>query len=127
MRTQQVVPKVKFHRWQFPLVSCRVYDADTLMEMKLDLGFGITFETTGRLYGINAPEVRGKEKQKGVVARDWLDAKISTAHEVLIQTRSPYRRRSRGKFGRWLIVVVADGIDLNEQLVNEGHATWAQY
>jgi len=124
MRKQALVPKVKHHRWKFPLVTCRVYDADTLMEMKLDLGFGITFETTGRLYGINAPEVRGKEKKEGIIARNWLNAKIAAAHEVLIQTRSPYRR---GKFGRWLIVVIADGVNLNEQLVNEGYATWSTY
>lgn len=119
------MPKIEGH-WRFPLKSCRVYDADTLMDMRLDLGFGISLVATGRLLGINAPEVRGPEKPSGIIAREWLKARIEIAKEVVIETL-PSGERNTGKYGRWLIVVIADGENLNDLLVSEGHAKQATY
>ncbi len=123
--------------WLFQMVSCRVYDGDTLMDLVLDLGFGLTISTTGRLYGINAPEVRGKEKAKGIVSRDWLDKEISEATEIIISTIAPFdstkkasrarEKQKQGKYGRWLIEVFADGVNLNELMVWEGLAEKANY
>jgi len=112
--------------WQFPLRSCRVYDADTLMEMELDLGFGVSMIATGRLEGINAPEVRGAEKRRGIVAREWLKARMDIANEVVVETR-PSDERPKGKYGRWLITVWADGENLNDLMVAEGFAVPASY
>jgi len=114
------------HEWKFPLRSCRVYDGDTLMDMVLDLGFGITIKVSGRLDGINAPEVRGVEKEQGVVSRDWLRSRMMDAENVVIVTR-PSGDRQQGKYGRWLITVVADGHDLNEMMVQKKLARWAKY
>ena len=111
--------------WVFPLVSCRVYDADTLMELIVDLGFGVQIEVRGRLYGINAPEVRGPEKPKGLQSRDWLIEQMDTPN-VLIETR-PSDERGTGKFGRWLITVWADGVNLNEEMVKLELAKRADY
>ena len=117
-----------FARWVFPLTSCRVYDGDTLMDMVLDLGFGVSFKTTGRLSGINAPEVRGKMKADGIISRDWLKQSIESAISVHIQTISETSRRTlKGKYGRWIISVWADGVNLNEESVRLGYAKKARY
>jgi micrococcal nuclease len=114
------------HRWAFPLLFCRVYDGDTLMDLQVDLGFNATLTITGRLYGINAPEVRGPQRERGLQSRDWLDKKIHDAKHVMIETR-PITERTQGKFGRWLVKVWADGVDLNELMVSEGMARHAEY
>ena len=104
------------HRWMFPMQSCRVYDGDTLMELTVDLGFNATLTITGRLYGIDTPEVRGPERKQGLEARDWLRVQINKAEQVLIETRPP-TEKAQGKFGRWLITIWADGVNLNDSMV----------
>lgn len=112
--------------WRFPMKACRVYDADTLMDVSLDLGFGLSISITARLYGINAPEVRGPERKRGIVAREWLQARLDLATDVMIETR-PVGERAVGKYGRWLVVIWADGDNINETLIDEGHAVRADY
>ena len=117
----------EFNPWLFSLKSCRVYDGDTLMEMVLDLGFGVSFETTGRLFGINAPEVRGKTKGDGVKSRDWLKAALDAARAVHVGTVTEKVSRQKGKYGRWLVTVWADGVNLNDEMVRIGYAKRAKY
>ena len=112
--------------WRFPMRSCRVYDADPLMDVRLDLGFGVSIVITARLYGINAPEVRGAEKPRGITARDWLQARLDIATNVLVETR-PDGEKAVGKYGRWLVVVWADDDNINDALVDEGYAVRADY
>jgi len=71
--------------WMFPVKSCRVYDGDTLMNIVCDLGFGVTINITGRLYGIDAPEVRGEERPDGMKTRDWLREQLDIAETVFVQ------------------------------------------
>ena len=112
--------------WMFPVKSCRVYDGDTLMNIVCDLGFGITISITGRLYGIDAPEVRGEERPEGIKTRDWRREQLDAAGTVFVQTR-PENEQKTGKYGRWLITLWADNVNLNERLVNLGLATRATY
>jgi micrococcal nuclease len=112
--------------WRFPMRSYRVYDADTLMDARLDLGFGISIVITARLYGINAPEMRGKDKALGITARNWLQARLDIATNVLVETR-PVGKKLTGKYGRWLVIVWADDDNLNEALIDEGYAVKADY
>lgn len=113
------------HRWIFPARSWRVYDGDTITAT-VDLGFRISIEITGRLEGIDTPELRGPERPDGLVARDWLRDRLAAASEVAIATRAP-SKRLQGKYGRWLIVLWADGENMNERLVEEGLAVRARY
>jgi len=124
---EEYATRMESHGWVFPLIGCRGYDADTLMDLQLDLGFGLTFTTTGRLFGINAPEVRGKEREAGIRSREWLQAELDAAEEVTIKTIGVESRAQQGKFGRWLIVVFADGVNLNEMMVWKGMAETAMY
>jgi micrococcal nuclease len=111
--------------WKYRPISYRVYDGDTILDLVLDLGFNVRVEIKTRLYGINAPEVRGSEKEEGFKTRDWLTEKMHDAQvsaKLFIQSH-----REQGKFGRWLVTVWADGVDLNKQMVEEGYARYQKY
>jgi micrococcal nuclease len=113
------------HRWIFPARAWSAYDGDTIT-VTVDLGFRVSVEITGRLDGIDTPELRGPERADGLVARDWLRARLTDADRISIATRRGSARQT-GKYGRWLITVWADGENLNEQLVAAGHAVARTY
>ena len=49
-----------------------IYDGDTIT-CNIDCGFGVILRKQKiRLYGINTPEVRGEDKEKGIKIRDIL-------------------------------------------------------
>ena len=103
-----------------------VYDGDTIT---VDIDLGMNVVLTGqkiRLYGIDTPEVRGSEREDGLVSRDWLRDKILDKW-VVIKTH----KDSKGKYGRWLGTIFTEeaGIqtNINEQLVSEGLAECRQY
>jgi len=84
-----------------------------------------------RLFGINAPEVRGKSKKEGYESRDWLRRQI-LGKETLIQTvATKHGKDKRGKYGRYLAVVFLKTekgcINLNDELVNKGFAVKHNY
>ena len=113
------------HRWIFPARVVRVYDGDTLT-LSVDLGFRVAIQITGRLDGIDTPEVRGPSRPDGLLARDWVREQLAAAADVRIATRPPSGRQT-GKYGRWLITVWIDGENLNERLVEVGHAVRRTY
>ena len=47
----------------------KVYDADTVTAI-VDCGFSIKLKIRVRLYGINAPEVRGAARPEGLITRN---------------------------------------------------------
>ena len=106
-----------------------VYDGDTL-RVNVDLGFGIENKgNTGkgmtlRLFGINAPEMRGKEKEQGKISRDWLRKKI-LGEEIIIETI----KDKTGKYGRYLanIYLKNSDIKINDLMVKEGLAVYKEY
>tara|TARA_Y100001938_G_scaffold91444_1_gene125447 strand:+ start:1461 stop:1787 length:327 start_codon:yes stop_codon:yes gene_type:complete len=104
--------------WEYRALVQKVYDADTIT-VDIDLGFDIILKKQKiRLVGINAPEVRGEERQHGLISRDALRSKIANKW-VIIQTE----KDKKGKYGRWLGTVVLDGENINNWLLNEGLAT----
>jgi len=115
----------KSHRWLFKPISWRVYDGDTLLDLVLDLGFGIRIKIKSRLKGINAPEVRGSERKKGLKTKLFLGHAIEKAflsQQLLIESH-----RDQGKYGRWLITVWDGDINLNELMVEKGLAEFKEY
>ena len=53
-----------------------VYDGDSIT-VDISLGFDAKLEDQKiRLFGLNAPEVRGKSRPEGLVSRDWLREQI---------------------------------------------------
>lgn len=93
-----------------------VYDGDTC-KIIADLGFGVSKKMTIRLYGINTPELRGEEREQGLISRDYVRELILNK-EVIIETQ----KDKTGKYGRYLATIYIDGINLNEKLVTEGYA-----
>ena len=95
----------------------KVYDGDTVT-VDIDLGFGVVMQSQKlRLLRINAPEVRGKEREAGLKSRDALRSKIA-GKWVIIKTQ----RDKKGKYGRWLAEIMLDGVCVNDWLLTEGHA-----
>ncbi len=99
-----------------------VYDGDTVTA-DVDLGFSVWAHGEKlRLYGINTPEVRGEEREQGLVSRDWLRDKL-VGKDVLIRTL----KDKKGKYGRYLAEIYLDGVNINDQLVAEGLAEYKEY
>ena len=94
----------------------RVVDGDTI-DVILDLGFDIRFKSRVRLYGIDTPESRTRdkdEKVRGKMAAAFLKEAVDNGAKVVIETKL---KDSRGKYGRVLGNVVVDGVNINEALI----------
>ncbi len=102
--------------YQYKAKIISVYDGDTVTAM-VDLGFLHFQEMKLRLYGIDTPELRGPERERGLVVRDILRDMILD-QDVIINS---YKDK-QGKYGRYLANIFINGIDVNEWLVDNGHA-----
>lgn len=102
--------------YQYKAKVIDVYDGDTITAM-VDLGFYHFQQMKFRLYGINTPELRGDEREKGLVVRDIVRAMILDK-EVTINS---YKDKQE-KYGRYLANIIIGEIDLNLWLVQNGHA-----
>ena len=94
----------------------RVIDGDSL-DCSIDLGFGIMFNSKVRLFGIDTPESRTRdedEKVRGLLAKEYLSNKISSAKQLVIQTE----KDAKGKFGRVLGRLFADKININQSMID---------
>jgi len=111
-------------RYEYRARIASIYDADTV-RADIDLGFYIWNKNQIlRLYGIDAWEVRGGEKDQGIAARDALRELMPVGTEVTIRTL----KDKKGKYGRWLAFIDLDnGVVVNDWLVREGHAELADY
>jgi len=99
-----------------------VYDGDTVTA---DIDMGLNIWAHGeklRLHRINTPEVRGDEREQGLISRDWLRQQLM-GKEVLIQTI----KDKKGKYGRYLAEIYLEGVNMNDQLVTEGYAIYKTY
>ena len=94
----------------------KVVDGDTI-DVVLDLGFDILYKSRVRLYGIDTPESRTRnkdEKARGKMAGSFLKEAIEDGEKIVIQTKL---KDSKGKYGRVLGDVVVDGVNINELMV----------
>lgn len=110
-----------------------VYDGDTVT-CELQLGFNISHKVKMRLANIDAPEVRGEEREAGLISRDALREKILDK-EVLIKTK----KDKTGKYGRYIVYIFlhyeiitetegeAGWININEWLVHNKYAEYKEY
>ena len=116
--------KEKLYYYRAKIVS--VYDGDTC-RADIDLGLGIWVRNEKlRLLRINAPELRGDEKAAGKASRDFLREQI-LGKEVFIQSH----KDKRGKYGRYLAEIWLEEagiwININDRLVEAGHAIYKTY
>jgi micrococcal nuclease len=101
----------------------KVVDGDTI-DVLIDLGFDILFQSRVRLAGIDTPESRTKdlkEKALGLESKEYLSKHIKDAKSVVIKTE---KMNSTEKFGRILgwIYVNGDTVSLNDMMINDGYA-----
>lgn len=98
----------------------RVVDGDTI-DITIDLGFNIHYDVRVRMFGINAPESRTRdleEKKRGLAAKARLVQLLNDA-DLTIKTS----KDGTGKFGRLLGEIYKGDININQQLIEEGHGT----
>ena len=99
----------------------RVIDGDTIIA-DLSLGLGVVLVSQYiRLYGIDAWEIRGEEREKGLKVKEYLEERLSKG-KIEIEIRPEWGQNGKGKYGRWLGVIYVDGVNVNIELVEKGHA-----
>jgi micrococcal nuclease len=110
----------------YPATVTAVYDGDTFT-MDVDLGMGVVLvDQKIRLLFYDAPEVRGEEREQGLVVRDRVREMI-LGKSVTLRTDDD----KKGKYGRWLgeIIVITDEreLDLGSSLLEHGYVEKVDY
>lgn len=101
----------------------RVIDGDTFVGDVHHHVFAIEYTLKDqyfRLNGLNAPEVRGEEKEKGLISKRFVE------EQILNQTVQ-VEVHGKEKYGRWLVSVFIGPVNLNQQLIHEGLAERRTY
>ena len=86
------------------------------------MGFDIKYQSRVRLFGIDTPESRTRnkeEKVRGLLSKAYLKQALKKAKKLTIKT---HKGSETGKFGRILGEVFADGVNLNLKMCQEGYA-----
>ncbi len=102
------------------------YDGDTCTA-NIDLGLNTHRIEKIRLARINTPEIRGNEREQGLISRDFFRNLILNK-EVFLQTI----KDKKGKYGRyigeiWLINDDGSLSNINDLMVASGHAEYKEY
>ncbi len=105
----------------------RVIDGDTV-DMRIDLGFGLSAAFRFRLIGVDAPEVYGggastAGQEAAEFAANWLADRVGA---LVVRTQKGHPSTvgiGTGAFGRWLAAVIGpEGESLSDALRAGGHA-----
>ena len=113
--------------YNYKAIVTSVYDGDTCT-VDIDLGLSVWLRGEKlRLNRINAPELRGIEKPKGILSRDFLK-QIIEGKEITIETI----KDKKGKYGRYLAEIwIKDkkgkSINVNDLIVSEGFTKYQKY
>lgn len=89
--------------YEYKAVITNVVDGDTF-DMDIDLGFNIHIHERVRLLDIDTPEKFGKEKELGLLVKDYA-AFAFTGMEVVIKSEKADVAANTDSFGRWLVRV----------------------
>ena len=105
--------------YEYKCVLRRIIDGDTIV-VDIDLGFKVFLQKEKvRLFGINTPESRTRNKEEkvlGLAAKARL--KELLPKKFIVRTHMDKKE----KFGRILGVPIVEGMNICDQLVEEGHA-----
>lgn len=93
----------------------KVIDGDTV-KLECDLGFRINFTDNFRLMGVDTPEIRGAEREAGLVSKEALRSLLADhGNQVICHS---YKH---GKY-RWLAdLTLPDGTNVSQWLIDNGH------
>jgi len=98
----------------------KVVDGDTI-DVVIDLGFDIMYKSRVRLFGIDTPESRTRdkvEKKYGLLSKKFLQENLKKG-KIVIKT---HKDSETGKFGRILGEIFVNGININMLMCSKGHA-----
>ena len=98
----------------------KVVDGDTI-DVVIDLGFDIMYKSRVRLFGIDTPESRTRdkvEKKYGLLSKKFLQESLKKG-KIVIKT---HKDSETGKFGRILGEIFVNGININMLMCSKGHA-----
>lgn len=119
-------PTPAHHLYHYRAVVTDVYDGDTCT---VDIDLGLSTWVRGekiRLHRINAPELTGRDRRRGLAARDHLRQWLLNK-PVLLQTIKDRRE----KYGRYLAEIWLEQqgrwINVNDAMIAAGHAKPARY
>ena len=99
----------------------KIVDGDTI-DVLLDMGFDIKYQSRVRLFGIDTPESRTRnkeEKVRGLISKEYLKQALKKAKKLTIKT---HKGSETGKFGRILGELFGNGVNLNLKMCTEGYA-----
>lgn len=100
----------------------KVYDGDTCT-VDIDLGLKVwLFGEKIRLARIDAPELRGKTRDAGIKARDYLQGLIE-GKAIVIETIKDRQE----KYGRYMADVWIDDVNVNDLMVESGNAIYREF
>ena len=100
----------------------KIVDGDTI-DCDVDMGFRAwRMNERFRLAGINAPEMRGPERDAGKASKAFVESLIKPGAEIIIETD-----KDPDNFGRWIATVYINEKSLNDALVENGHAVKKSY
>ena len=104
--------------YEYACEVIKVVDGDT-SDLNISLGFNIYHKCRVRLYGIDTPECRTRnkdEKARGKLAKVFVENAIANVNEIIVRTKL---KDSKGKYGRVLGEILVDSININEELVRK--------
>lgn len=97
----------------------KVVDGDTI-DVEVDLGFDISIKRRVRIFGIDAPETRTRDKEekaRGKESKKFLKELIANSNETIY-----LRSYDVDKYGRVLGEIIIDGTSVSKTMIAEGHA-----
>ena len=96
----------------------RIVDGDTV-DVDIDLGFDMILSKQRiRLYGIDAPESRTRDKEEkfyGKLAGQFLKDQCKKGSSITLRTHLD----KKGKYGRILGEIIVDGVNINQLMIEE--------
>ena len=105
--------------YEYKVTLDRIVDGDTV-DVNVDLGFTVWLSKQRvRLYGLDTWESRTRNlevKAKGLLAKEFTKHMVSEAEEIILISHV------KGKYGRILGELICDGVNLNDALIENGHA-----
>lgn len=79
-----------------------VYDGDTF-KAEVDLGFRSSIIIDIRLFGVDAPEIKGEERDQGLIVKEFVENLILNKDVIIKTYKDP-----KDSFKRWLAEVQYD-------------------
>lgn len=106
--------------YQYKAKVVRWVDGDTLLCL-IDLGFYTHKEERLRLARIDTPELRGEEKEEGKRVKQIVIDRYPVGTILMIESKK------RDRYGRFIAELFHEDENINQWLIDNGHAKEVKY